>query len=52
VALQNGLTALLWAADLGHLEVVQLLLKMKADIQAVDAVSSPSFATVKRTHCC
>ncbi len=38
--LQNGLTALLWAADLGHLEVVQLLLKMKADIQAVDAVSA------------
>jgi ankyrin repeat protein len=33
------LTALLWAADLGHVEVLELLLKKKANIHAVDAVS-------------
>lgn len=40
---QNGLTALLWAADLGHMDVLELLLRRNANIHAVDVVS---------THCC
>ena len=38
--IQNGLTALLWAADLGHLEVVELLIARGADLQVVDGVSA------------
>ena len=36
---QNGMTALYWAADKGHLEVVRLLLERGADIQATNNVS-------------
>jgi len=35
---QSGLTALLWAADMGHIEVVELLLADGADLHAVDEV--------------
>ena len=35
---QSGLTALLWAADMGHVEVVELLLADGADLHAVDEV--------------
>ena len=31
------MTALHWAADMGHLEVVELLIKEKADLKAVDS---------------
>jgi len=33
---QVGLTALHWAATNGHLEVVKLLLKNKADVNVVE----------------
>ena len=37
--MQSGLTALLWAADMGHLEVVDLLLEDGANLHLVDVVS-------------
>ena len=36
---QDGMTALLWAADRGHIEVVRLLLDRHANIEAVVHVS-------------
>ena len=35
------MSALLWAADMGHLEVVELLLKDGADLHIVDKVCAP-----------
>ena len=34
--LQHGMTALLWAADMGHLQVLELLLHSGADMTLVD----------------
>ena len=44
--LQSGLTALLWAADMGHLEVVDLLLEDGADLHLVDVVSLFAFLVI------
>lgn len=37
--MQNGLNALLWAADRGHLDCVLSLLKTNIDINAADKVT-------------
>jgi len=37
--LQVGMTALHWAADEGHIPVVEALIRLGADVNAVDEVS-------------
>ena len=37
--MQNGCTALIWAASQGHVNVVQRLVEAGADLEAVNEVS-------------